>query len=42
MNVNEVINQDFFKIAQKIREHGGHMYLVGGAVRDLLLRKNAP
>lgn len=28
---------DILKIAKKIKENGGNLYLVGGAVRDKLL-----
>ena len=41
MDINQIIDEKYKKIAQVVEEHGGRMYLVGGAVRDILLRKNA-
>ena len=31
--------QDILQIANKIKANGGNIYLVGGAVRDKILRK---
>ena len=37
---NDSIDPDAFKIARRLRNHGHSAYIVGGAVRDLLLGKH--
>jgi len=37
---NDLIDPDAFKIARRLRNHGHSAYIVGGAVRDLVLGKH--